>query len=93
MKPFGMLEHLEEWPKLTPELARIVVGVTEKTGYEFCSYEIADILAFTHRKCELNKKGEDYVPVLFENELRDYLMREAINFRSEENYKKRMALA
>lgn len=82
MEPFGMLRHLDKWPELTPELAEIVAEVQEKTEYIFCPVEIADILAYTHRKCEINGKGEDYIPILFENELRDYLMREAINFMS-----------
>lgn len=90
MEPFGILRHLDEWPKLTPELAEIVAVVQIKTGYEFDSYEIADILAFTHRKCQINGKGEDYVPILFENELRDYLMREMINYKSMKNNQERM---
>ena len=71
MEPIGMLRHLDKWPELTPELAEIVAKVQEQTGYIFCPVETADILAYTHRKCEINGKGEDYVPILFENELRD----------------------
>lgn len=82
MEPFGILRHLDEWPELTPELAEIVAKVQNDTKYVFCPYEIADILAFTRRKCKINRKGDDYVPLLFENELRDYLMREAINYMS-----------
>lgn len=94
MEPIGMLRHLDKWPELTPELAEIVAKVQEQTGYIFCPVETADILAYTHRKCEINGKGEDYVPILFENELTDYLMRGAINFLGMQNYlKKQEAVA
>ncbi len=65
-----------EW---TYELDEIVVDVQNDTGYIFSFFEIVDILNFTIRKCQINGKGKWYVPVLFENELYDYLMREDIN--------------
>ena len=94
MEPIGMLRHLDKWPELTPELAEIVEKVQKKTEYTFCPVEIADILAYTDRKCESNGKVEDHVPILFENELTDYLIREAINLLGMQNYlKKRETVA
>lgn len=60
-------------------LLGIVKKVQEETGYEFSFDEMTDILLYTRRKCEVNGKGEDYIPILFENELSDYLMRREIN--------------
>ena len=68
------------------ELVDIVESVEKKTGWKFCPKEVHDILRHTIRKCELNGKGEDYIPVLFENELRDYLMRLVINARGAMNH-------
>ena len=39
------------------------------------------VLAHTKRKCELNRKPDSYLPLLYENELTDYHMRLAINLR------------
>ncbi len=60
-------------------LNTIVNDVQVKIGYIFSLQEISDVLAFTRRKCFINGKGDGYVPVLFENELRDYGMRLIIN--------------
>lgn len=68
------------------ELVEIVERVEKKTGWTFCPKELHDILQFTIRKCELNGKGDDYIPILFENELTDYLMRLVINARGAKNH-------
>lgn len=68
--------------KLSVELAEIavrVLGVNADIGLAY------DILKYSIRKCELNGKDEDYLPLMYENELRDYLMREAINVRGAMN--------
>lgn len=65
--------------KQSRELYEIVDKVQRGCGYEFSEKELLDIHAYTVRKCEVNGKGDDYVPILFENELTDYLMRKAIN--------------
>ena len=41
--------------------------------------EIADVLKYSIRKCEVIRKGPEYLPVLFENEIEDYQMRKRIN--------------
>lgn len=49
--------------------------------------DVADeVLAFAKRKCELNRKPDDYLPLLYENELRDYFMRLYVNLRGEMNH-------
>lgn len=67
------------------EIRSIVSGVEERFGWEFDQKEVDSILAFTKRKADLNGKGPDYVPILFENELRDFVMREVINYMGREN--------
>ena len=73
------------------EFDDIVKQVEDKTGYIFEESEVREVFAYTLRKCEINGKGPDYVPILFENELRDYLMRAYINIRGEQNRKARLA--
>lgn len=53
--------------------------------------DVADeVLAYAKRKCELNHKPDDYLPLLYENELTDYFMRLYINLRGELNHVRRM---
>ena len=61
------------------ELGGIVVDVQNEMGYWFDVYDVARIAQHTVRKAEMNSKDEAYVPILFENELRDHVMRERIN--------------
>lgn len=65
--------------KFTDGMLRIVEAVEKKSGFLFLEEEISSIYEHTARKLALNGKGEDYFPVLFENELEDYLMRRRIN--------------
>ena len=44
-----------------------------------------EVLAYAKRKCELNHKPDDYLPLLYENELTDYFMRRYVNMRGEMN--------
>jgi len=44
------------------------------------------VLAYAKRKCEVNRKPDDYLPLLYEDELRDYFMRLNINLRGEQNH-------
>lgn len=61
------------------ELADIVFSVQSHEGRRFELEEIEQIVQHTVRKAELNHKDAGYVPILFENELRDHIMRERIN--------------
>lgn len=67
------------------EAQKIVSGVENKLGWKFDSKEVDSILAFTQRKADLNGKGSDYVPILFENELRDFVMRMIVNYTGRKN--------
>ena len=60
-------------------IRRIVVGVEAKTGWTFRYKDVCEILQYTERKARQNGKGQDYVPILFENELRDFVTRSVIN--------------
>ena len=57
----------------------IVFDVQRREGYRFELDDIAEIIRYTVRKADLNHKDADYVPLLFESELRDHVMRERIN--------------
>lgn len=61
------------------EIRRIVVGVEANTGWTFRYKDVCEILQYTERKARQNGKGQDYVPILFENELRDFVTRSVIN--------------
>lgn len=61
------------------ELADIVYDVQSRIGYRFDLMEVFEIARNTVRKAELTGHDESYVPILFENELRDFVMRKCIN--------------
>ena len=66
--------------KLNPEeLGDIIVDVQNETGFWFDVDDMVAIMQHTVRKADLNGKDEEYVPLLFRNELEDYVMRERIN--------------
>lgn len=61
------------------ELVDILFDTQRRLHYTFDVMDVYDIMKHTIRKCELNGKDENYLPLLFENELRDHVMREQIN--------------
>ena len=61
------------------ELVDILCEVQQRLRRTFDPVDVFDILTHTIRKCEFNKKDESYIPVLFKNELEDFVMREKIN--------------
>lgn len=63
----------------TEELGNIIVDVQNETGFWFDVDDMVAIMQHTVRKADLNGKDEAYVPLLFRNELEDYVMRERIN--------------
>lgn len=66
--------------KLNPEeLGDIIVDVQNETGFWFDVDDMVAIIQHTIRKADLNGKDEEYVPLLFRNELEDHVMRERIN--------------
>lgn len=48
-------------------------------GFEIPDEVADEVMAFSKRKCELNGKGESYLPLLYVDELKQYYFRMAIN--------------
>lgn len=71
---------------LVNELVDIAIKTSDRIGYRFSKDEIKSVLEYAERKLELNKKGDDYLPVLFESELENYIRRHAINILGGMNY-------
>lgn len=63
------------------DLAEAKTAVEEHLGLEIPEEVAGQVLAYSARKCIANGKGMDYLPILYENELRDYYMRLAINLK------------
>ena len=73
------------------EILKARVAAEDTLGFAIDD-EIADeVLAHSKRKCELNRKPESYLPLLYENELTDHYMRLAITLRGEMNRVQRMS--
>lgn len=51
----------------------------EAAGTTLTESEFQEVLAYTRHKARLNGKGEDYVPLLLYDEIRNYVFREQIN--------------
>lgn len=60
-------------------MREIVEKVEKKTNFTFAEEDVYKIIAHVFRKCQLNRKDDSYVPILFENELYDFIMRLRIN--------------
>lgn len=64
-----------------------MVDVVERIlGLSFPPDDLYRLANHTFRKWENTGYGDDYLPTLFENELRDYLMRREINAVGRINY-------
>ena len=62
-------------------LLMIISDVQETLDYHFSPKDAEEILNHTIRKAQVTGKGIGYIPVLFENELKDFVMRTEINKR------------
>lgn len=62
-----------------------------KLGFEIPSEVAAEVLEYSIHKCEVIGKDDDYLPLLFENELWGYYMMMAINLRGCENSAQRVS--
>ncbi len=67
----------------TEEARRIEEQVAAKLGVKLPAETAKEVLEYTMRKLEVIGRPESYLPVLYENELRDYFMRAAINLKGE----------
>ena len=65
--------------KIAEVMVDVLYQVQREVGYTFSFDEVYAMAVQTRRKVDLNGKGDDYVPILFENELRDLVMRNRIN--------------
>ena len=65
--------------EIASAMANILFQVQRETGYIFTVDEAWEVMTHTVRKARMNGKGDDYIPVLLENELRDFLTRKQIN--------------
>lgn len=61
----------------------VLYQIQREVGYTFSFDEVYGTAVQTRRKADLNRKGDDYVPILFKNELRDLVMRNRINLLGE----------
>ncbi len=74
-----MNEQLEE------AMSDAILAAELETGVPFDFNTVYEVLKYSIRKLEVIGKEMDYLPLLFENELRDHVMREEINRRGELN--------
>lgn len=72
--------------KLNEKLKAVVLSAEKQTGIRFSNSVIYEVLRYSLYKLEYIRKEMSYLPVLFENELRDYAAREEINKKGGANY-------
>lgn len=63
------------------ELSNARKSAERTLGFCIPDHIAEKVLAYAKRKCELNRKPDSYLPLLYENELTDHFMRLAINLR------------
>lgn len=51
----------------------------EVAGTRLTESEFKEVLAYTRHKAQVNGEGEDYVPLLLFDEIKNYVFRERIN--------------
>lgn len=61
------------------KLADIIDAVQKEEQYQFSLQDVFDVGILTRRKLKLNGKCGDYMYLLFESELHDFVMRQRIN--------------
>lgn len=67
------------------QIFNILTNVQNECCYWFDVEEVADVMEHTVKKCQINGGGKEYMPALFENELRDFVTRKEINERGKVN--------
>lgn len=71
---------------MNEKLKAVVLSAEKQTGIRFSNSVIYEVLRYSLYKLEYIRKEMSYLPVLFENELRDYAAREEINKKRGTNY-------
>lgn len=74
-----MKVEVSEVNKLAGEMADILFRVQRETGYTFTVEEAYSAMSLTVREAEISGKGDGYVPILLEKELRGLAMRKQID--------------
>lgn len=73
------------------ELLKAKESAERTLGFSIDDKTAEEVLAYAKRKCEINRKQESYLPLLYENELTDRYMKLAITLRGEMNRVQRMS--
>ena len=60
-------------------IMNIVAEVEKELNLTFGPEEIREVLGYTIRKAKIAGQGESYIPLLFEDELRNFAIRDAVN--------------
>ncbi len=71
-------------------LEEMALMAMEILGPDRDNKEVINLTHYTIRKWDLTGKDEDYLLLLYEDELKDYLRRKAINEIGRENYERNL---
>lgn len=71
-----------DWKMNENAVEAVVDAIRIAENRTYCHFDfdtIVDVLLYSVQKLKIIGKGTDYLPLLFENELRNHAMREEIN--------------
>ena len=77
--PIDMKDERTEDDIFTEELVEVLLESQNELQYIFGALDIFNIMVHTIRKCELNGKDKEYVPILFKDELKSFVIEKKIN--------------
>lgn len=64
---------------MVEKIIAAIEAAEKKMGRQISERVWLEVLWHSMRKCKAVGKDDDYLPILFENELHDYFMRQEIN--------------
>lgn len=64
---------------MVEKIIAVIEAAEKKMGRQIPERVWLEVLWHSMRKCKTVGKDDDYLPILFENELHDYFMRQEIN--------------
>lgn len=85
-----IVEQLQIAKLDSKRILMIVDEVERTTEYIYSAQELTDIIDYTVKKCERINKDEDYFYLLLRDELEHHQMIAFINFRGEQNRRRRL---